>query len=237
MTPNDKPYAATDSDVVELVPDLVYRYRLINPRGFEYVSPSAHAITGYTPADHYADPDLGRRIIHPDDLPLLSAAATEPDEARVYRIRWRHRDGHEFVTEQRIRRVLDRNGELVAIVGVCRPVTSPGEDTTIAVGDLAVDLTSACVAVDGRTVALTHSEHRLLGLLAMRPGPVSRRDLIERLWGQYDVSGEHVIEVHIAALRRKIERDPHNPERLVTMRGFGYRLQPVPGPADSARAE
>ena len=51
--------------------DLIYRYEFNPKRGFTYVSPAATAITGYTPAEHYANPDLGFELVHPDDHPLL----------------------------------------------------------------------------------------------------------------------------------------------------------------------
>src|SRR5918998_1868269 len=79
--------------LLERMPDIVWRYRLVPTPGFEYVSPSVFALTGYTPAEHYADPDLGRRIVHPDDLPVLEAAIASPGAHPVLTLRWRHRTG------------------------------------------------------------------------------------------------------------------------------------------------
>ena len=53
---------------------------------------------------------------------------------------------------------------------------------------------------------------------------VSRRELMQHLWASEHVGDEHACEVHISNLRRKIERDPSQPERLVTVRGSGYKL-------------
>lgn len=61
--------------LAENAPDLIYRYELTPKRGFTYVSPAATVITGYTPEEHYADPDLGFKLIHPDDRRRLEAAA------------------------------------------------------------------------------------------------------------------------------------------------------------------
>ena len=47
---------------------------------------------------------------------------------------------------------------------------------------------------------------------------------MEHLWGSSHVGNQHASEVHISNLRKKIERDPDNPQRLVTVRGFGYKL-------------
>jgi DNA-binding response OmpR family regulator len=92
-------------------------------------------------------------------------------------------------------------------------------------GGLTIDLVNDEVTVDGRRVQLTPSEFRILGLLASAPGVVwSRRQIMEHLWGSTHIGDEHTCEVHISTLRRKIERDPSNPERLVTFRGLGYAL-------------
>jgi len=102
--------------------DLVYRYRLAPERGFEYVTPSATAITGYTPDEHYADPDLGFRLVHPEDRHLLErAAAGDLDEPLV--IRWIRKDGSVVWTEQHNVAVFDDSGTLVAIEGSARNVT------------------------------------------------------------------------------------------------------------------
>ena len=59
-----------------------------------------------------------------------------------------------------------------------------------------------------------------------RPGATyTRRQIMEHLWGSTFTADEHTCEVHVSALRRKIERDPRSPERLVTVRGVGYTLR------------
>jgi DNA-binding response OmpR family regulator len=74
-------------------------------------------------------------------------------------------------------------------------------------------------------VHLTLSEFKVLSLLAERPERVvSRREIMQNLWQSEHVGDEHACEVHISNLRRKIERDPSQPERLVTVRGSGYKL-------------
>src|SRR5215208_3437526 len=149
---------ATERALLESVPDVVYRYRVRPTPGFEYVSPSSTAVTGYTPEEHYADPELAGRIVHPDDMSILRDASERPDPSAVYRIRWRHKDGHELITEQRLQPIYDRDGNLAAIVGVARPVPSARGDRTISAGDLTVDLTAARAFVAGRRIELTASE-------------------------------------------------------------------------------
>ncbi len=108
--------------LAENAQDLIYRYRFYPERGFEYVSPAATAITGYTPEEHYADPDLGFKIVVEEDRPLLKAVA----EAKVNRpviLRWRKKDGTVIWTEQRNVFIYDETGRLVAIEGIARDVT------------------------------------------------------------------------------------------------------------------
>src|SRR3954462_3826453 len=103
--------------LLERIPDVVWRYRLLPEPGVEYVSPSVFALTGYTPADHYANPDLGRRIAHPDDLPLLEETVASPEARSTVTLRWRHRAGTTFTTEQRLTVVRDGTGNVVALEG------------------------------------------------------------------------------------------------------------------------
>jgi two-component system response regulator RegX3 len=92
-------------------------------------------------------------------------------------------------------------------------------------GGLYLDLVRHEVTVDGDPVRLTLSEFKVLSLLAERPERVvSRRELMQHLWSSDHVGDEHACEVHVSNLRRKIERDPTRPQRLVTVRGMGYKL-------------
>ena len=94
------------------------------------------------------------------------------------------------------------------------------------VGAIKIDLVRDEVSVEGKPVALTPSEFKILGLLAGTPGAAyTRRQIMEHLWGSTFTADEHTCEVHVSALRRKIERDPASPERLVTVRGVGYALR------------
>jgi two-component system response regulator RegX3 len=95
-------------------------------------------------------------------------------------------------------------------------------------GGLQIDLGRHEVLVDGDRVHLTLSEFKVLSLLAEQPdNVVSRRELMQHLWASEHVGDEHACEVHISNLRRKIERDPSQPVRLVTVRGLGYKLVPA----------
>jgi DNA-binding response OmpR family regulator len=96
------------------------------------------------------------------------------------------------------------------------------------VGGVRLDLSRHEVTVDGERVHLTPSEFKVLALLAGEPERVfTRRQIMEHLWATPYIGDERACDVHVSSLRRKIERDPKAPERIVTVRGVGYRLMPA----------
>lgn len=104
-----------------------------------------------------------------------------------------------------------------------RDFTSGG-NTVINVGSVVVDPALRDAVVDGNPVGLTAKEFELLHVLAIRRGrAVSREFLIDHLWGEDELGSEKSVAVYVRRLRSKIERDPHNPEVILTVRGFGYR--------------
>jgi two-component system, OmpR family, response regulator VicR len=110
------------------------------------------------------------------------------------------------------------------------------EHRRIRLGDVIVDEAVHDAFRDGEPVGLTHKEFELLWLLATHAGQALNKDWIfEEVWG-YDADlGIKMLAVYIRRLREKIERDPERPERILTVRGFGYRLladpesDPAPG--------
>ncbi|SCF08218.1 DNA-binding response regulator, OmpR family, contains REC and winged-helix (wHTH) domain [Micromonospora viridifaciens] len=92
-------------------------------------------------------------------------------------------------------------------------------------GDLEISPDAGEVRLAGRPVGVTRTEFRLLCELAQHAGKVlSRQQLLQRVWG-YDSGDERLVDVHVGRVRQKIEEDPGNPRRLVTLRGLGYKLQ------------
>jgi DNA-binding response OmpR family regulator len=82
------------------------------------------------------------------------------------------------------------------------------------------------VRLGGEEVALTTIEFDLLATLASRPGFVfSRSRLLERVWGEGYFGDDHVVDVHIANLRKKLGDDPSSPRYVETVRGVGYRFE------------
>jgi len=106
------------------------------------------------------------------------------------------------------------------------PHAAPREEV-IERGELRIDLPRRAVEVRGEPVELTFIEFEMLALLAASPGVVfSRRELLERLRGGADYREPRTIDVHVRHLREKIERDPSDPELILTIRGAGYRFRP-----------
>jgi two-component system, OmpR family, response regulator RegX3 len=98
---------------------------------------------------------------------------------------------------------------------------------TVEAGGIRLDFARHEASVEGRPIHLTPSEFKLLALLAGEPGRVfSRRQIMEHLWQSPYVGDERASDVHVSSLRRKVERDPGHPERIVTVRGIGYKLVP-----------
>lgn len=93
----------------------------------------------------------------------------------------------------------------------------------INVRDIAIDITSRKVNVAGRYVELTSKEYDILFLLVTNPGKIYNREtLLEIIWG-YDYYGDsRTVDVHVRRLREKIERDPANPQYIMTKWGVGY---------------
>jgi two-component system, OmpR family, response regulator RegX3 len=99
------------------------------------------------------------------------------------------------------------------------------EPAPIRVGAVHVDPDRHEVTVDGREVTLPLKEFELLTLLADNAGRVLTREvLIDRIWGSDYVGDTKTLDVHVKRLRSKIEDDPRNPERIVTIRGLGYKF-------------
>ena len=101
----------------------------------------------------------------------------------------------------------------------------PAQPHTLAFGDLVIDDTRREVLVAGRVVRVKPKEYDLLLFLARHKGIALSRDLIlERVWGWSFDGNSRTVDVHVRWLREKVESDPANPVRIVTVRGLGYRF-------------
>jgi two-component system response regulator RegX3 len=167
--------------------------------------------------------EVCRRLRHESDVPIVMLTAKDAEVDRVLGLEI---GADDYVTKpfsiaelvSRVRALLRR-----------RELDRAGRGYSFRrVGGLALDLARHKVALDGRDVQLTPSEFRLLALLAEEPERVySRREIMQHLWESTYVGDERACDIHISNLRRKLEREPNQPERLLTIRGVGYKLVPV----------
>jgi DNA-binding response OmpR family regulator len=149
---------------------------------------------------------------------MLTAKTSEADKLRGFRL-----GVDDYVTKPfslaelgaRVNAVMARAGQA-------------GDEVTriFRVGLLAVDTRKREVSLDDETLILTPTEFRLLAALASRAGEaISREELVSEVWGDYRQKGGSALRRYVWFLRQKIEDNPNRPERLVTVRGYGYRLE------------
>ena len=163
--------------------------------------------------------DVCRAIRRESDVPIimLTARAEEADELIGLEL-----GADDYITKPfspralvaRVRALLRRaQGELL-------------QDEVLRAGDLELDIKRKQVTLSGNPVHLTRSEFSLLETLAKHPGqPLSREQLLERLHGVVYDGVDRSVDSHIKNLRRKIEPDPAEPIYILTVYGFGYKLQ------------
>jgi DNA-binding response OmpR family regulator len=120
--------------------------------------------------------------------------------------------------------------ELVARIRLLDARSRRRPDSLLEVADgVVLDLVAHEVRRDGSLVHLRPKEFQLLSMLATHPGRAyTRRQLLDRVWGHDHDGDPRTVDVHVRWLRAKLERQPETPAHLITVRGVGYRLDPVP---------
>ena len=104
--------------------------------------------------------------------------------------------------------------------------TSPTTGQPLTFDDLIIDVTRREVHAQNHVLALKPKEFELLHFLAQHRGKVlSREFILERVWGWEYIGDSRTVDVHVRWLREKIESDPAQPKRIVTVRGAGYRFE------------
>ncbi|MET9326390.1 MtrAB system response regulator MtrA [Tsukamurella sp. NPDC003166] len=118
--------------------------------------------------------------------------------------------------------------ELVARVRARLRRTDDEPSELLAIGNVIIDVPAHKVTRDGEVIALTPTEFDLLVTMARKPRQVFTRDvLLEQVWGYRHPADTRLVNVHIQRLRAKIEKDPENPEIVLTLRGVGYKAGPA----------
>ncbi|AUN41615.1 response regulator transcription factor [Tsukamurella tyrosinosolvens] len=118
--------------------------------------------------------------------------------------------------------------ELVARVRARLRRTDDEPSELLSIGNVIIDVPAHKVTRDGEVVSLTPTEFDLLVTMARKPRQVFTRDvLLEQVWGYRHPADTRLVNVHIQRLRAKIEKDPENPEIVLTLRGVGYKAGPA----------
>jgi two-component system response regulator MtrA len=117
--------------------------------------------------------------------------------------------------------------ELVARVRARIRRNEDVEPESLRIGQVEIDVAGHRTRRDGQEISLTPLEFDLLVALARKPRQVFTREvLLEQVWGYRHAADTRLVNVHVQRLRSKIERDPENPEIVLTVRGVGYRAGP-----------
>jgi two-component system KDP operon response regulator KdpE len=165
--------------------------------------------------------DVCRRIRDWSDAPIVVVSAWDDEDAKIDAL---DAGADDYVTKPfsapellaRVRAAI-RRSEVPAAAG-----------RVVEMGDVAIDLERRVVVRGGARVHLTAREYALLARLARDPGRVmTHAALLRHVWGPGHEDDTHLLRVHMANLRKKLEDEPACPRHLMTETGVGYRLQPT----------
>jgi len=165
--------------------------------------------------------DALRRFKEQLDLPVIFLTARRKELDEVL--------GLELGADDYITKPFDLSVLLARIKNALRHVEHPtvqvNNQTTLVLADLIIDPSAHTVMLEDQIVELTPREFDLLHTFALQPNKVlSVDDLLASVWGAEFIGQPQVVYVHIRWLREKIEQDPNHPQRIITVRGVGYKL-------------
>lgn len=164
-----------------------------------------------------------REIKSQHDLPVIFLTARRRELDEVV--------GLELGADDYITKPFDADVVVAHVKTVLRRTNSTvqqeAEQKRLTLGDLEIDPASHTVSCADRFLDLSPREFDLLLALASQPGKViATEDLLAKVWGAEFVGQPQVVYVHIRWLRQKLETEPNNPQRILTVRGVGYKLVP-----------
>ena len=162
--------------------------------------------------------EVCQRIRATNDTPIILLTAKVEERDRVHGLEI---GADDYVTKPfSVRELIAR---IKAILRRRESATTIEEK--IEIGGLSIDGSRHEALLDGQILELSPKEFALLSFLAKNSGLVfSRQTLLDRVWGQDAFVDERTIDVHVSWLRGKIESKPSQPERLITVRGVGYKF-------------
>jgi len=164
--------------------------------------------------------DLFRAFRRYGNVPVIMLTARVEETDRVA--------GLELGADDYVTKPFSMRELMARVRAVLRRTTATppaGASPIISRAGLSLDTERHEVQVDGEPVALSPKEFDLLAYLVKHSGRVrTRGQILEAVWGESEYLDERTVDVHIRWLRRKIETDPANPRRLITVHGVGYRF-------------
>jgi two-component system, OmpR family, response regulator len=166
--------------------------------------------------------EVCKRLRSASTVPIIMLTARDDELDKVLGLEL---GADDYITKPfSIREFRSRVRALLRRASTPRTDGEPGE--RIEADGLRIDLGKREVEAHGRVVQLTYVEFELLRTLAGHAGRVyTREQLLQALWGGSDYREPRTIDVHVRHLREKLERDPREPELILTVRGVGYRFR------------
>jgi DNA-binding response OmpR family regulator len=165
--------------------------------------------------------EVCKRVRAESTVPIIMLTARDDEFDKVLGLEL---GADDYITKPfSIREFRSRVRALLRRAGAAQRARSDG---AIEVAGLRVDPDRRTVELEGTPVEVTYVEFELLRTLASAPGRVfSRRALLESVWGDASYREPRTIDVHVRHLREKLERDPSEPDLILTVRGAGYRFR------------
>lgn len=167
--------------------------------------------------------EICRIIRHESSIPILMLTARGEEVDRVA--------GLELGADDYVTKPFSMRELLARIRSLLRRALSPistgsgNESEVLRSGDLTIDLASHSATLEDKPLDMKPREFSLLSLLAANRGRAFTRDqILERLWGYDYIGDSRTVDVHVRWLREKIEPEPSRPQRIITIRGVGYRF-------------
>ena len=164
---------------------------------------------------------LTQKIRDVSNVPIIMLTALSEQSQKVH--------GLEIGADDYLTKPFDPDELVARIRALLRRTQSTGpleNQNIIEAGELSIDLLRRKVERDGEPVKLTPTEYKLLQALAQQAGKViPHADLLSKVWGPEYRDDTDYLWVYIRYLRQKVEKDPSNPQYIVSVPGFGYRLE------------
>ena len=167
--------------------------------------------------------EICRIIRRESSIPILMLTARGEEVDRVVGLEL---GADDYVTKPfSMRELLARIRSLLRRASPPTSIGSQNDSEVLRSGDLIIDLASHSATLEDKPLDMKPREFSLLSLLAANRGRAFTRDqILERLWGHDYIGDSRTVDVHVRWLREKIEPEPSKPQRIVTIRGVGYRF-------------